>query len=421
MTRQGAGPSDTAEQTLTVEALGAQGDGIAPGPVFIPLTLAGETVGARVAGGRGDLIEILSPSPERVTPPCPHFGLCGGCALQHWSLEPYLAWKQDQVRQALAHRGLETQIAAPIACTPASRRRLALHARSGPKGPLLGFKERGSWTLVDITVCTIADPALVRALPALRRLGGVFLGKPKSAPTLHVTLTLSGIDVDVTGVEGAGKGPSPAVRAAVAEAAGAGDFARVTQSGEILYQVRQPVVRFGPATVALPPGGFLQASARAETTMAALAVGAVAGAKRIADLFCGAGAFSFPLAQVAAVLAADSSATAIAALRSALATAQGSKPIVTETRDLYRRPVMAVELKKIDAVVFDPPRAGAEAQVTEIAGSKVGVVVGVSCNPVTFARDARILVDAGFRLESVTPVDQFLWSPHIELVGVFRR
>ena len=408
-------------RTLLIEKIGGQGDGLAPGPAFVPFSLPGETVTARVTGDRGELVEVVSASPERVSPPCPHFGRCGGCALQHWSMAPYLAWKREQVRQALAHRGLETEIAETIDCPPASRRRLALHARSGPNGPRLGFKGRGSWNLVDIEVCSIADPALVRALPALKQLGAAFLGRAKSAPTLHVTLTLSGIDVDVTGVEQASAGATAKALGLVAEAARAGDFARVTQSGEILYQTRQPVVRFGAATVVLPAGGFLQATAKAESVMSALAVDAVRGAKRIADLFCGAGAFSFPLAAIAPVTAADSSAPAITALKAASASAPGLKSIIAEARDLFRRPLSAEDLGKTDAAVFDPPRAGAEAQAQEIARSKAAVVVGVSCAPATFARDARILVDAGFRLERVTPVDQFLWSPHAELVGVFRR
>jgi 23S rRNA (uracil1939-C5)-methyltransferase len=406
---------------LNVERVGGQGDGVAPGPVYVPFTLAGESVRARVEGERGELVEVIAASAERVTPPCPHFGRCGGCALQHWAAAPYLDWKRELVRVALAHRGLETEILPTVDCPPASRRRLALHARSGPKGPRLGFKGRGSWSLVDIEACPIADPGLVRAFPALKRLGAAFLGRAKSAPTLHTTLTLSGIDVDVTGMAGAGLGMMPEALGKVAEAAAAGDFARVTQSGEILYQTRQPTVRFGPATVALPPGGFLQATARAEAAMASLAVEAVRGAKRVADLFSGAGAFSFPLASIAPVFAADSSAPAIAALKAALASAPGLKPITAEARDLFRRPFSAEELGKTDAVVFDPPRAGAEAQAREIARSKAQVVVGISCAPATFARDARVLVDAGFKLERVTPVDQFLWSPHVELVGVFQR
>jgi 23S rRNA (uracil1939-C5)-methyltransferase len=414
-------PGGAPLSTLLIERVGAQGDGVAEGPVYVPFTLPGERVEAQVAGDRGSLRAVLAASPDRTQPPCPHFGVCGGCALQHWAVAPYLDWKRDQVREALSHRGLETEIAPVIACPPASRRRLALHVRSGPHGARLGFKGRGSWSLVEVEVCPIADPALVRLFPALRRLGAAFLGRPKSAPTLHATLTLTGLDVDVTGVELAALGAARQTLARVAEAAEAGDFARVTQSGEILYQARRPQVRFGPAAVDLPPGGFLQATPQAEAAMAGLAVEAVAGARRIADLFCGAGAFSFPLATVAPVFAADSAQPAIAALKAAQATAPGLKPVTAEARDLFRRPVSAEDLGKTDAVVFDPPRAGAEAQAREIARSKAAVVVGVSCAPATFARDARILADAGFRLERVTPVDQFLWSPHVELVAVFRR
>jgi 23S rRNA (uracil1939-C5)-methyltransferase len=192
-------------------------------------------------------------------------------------------------------------------------------------------------------------------------------------------------------------------------------------SGEVLYQARLPMVRLGPVAAALPPGGFLQAVPEAEDAMAALALKAMAGAGRIADLFCGLGTFTFRLASIAPVLAVDSDALAVKGLAAAAGTVSGLKSIKSEARDLYRRPLLAQDLKAIDAVLFDPPRAGAEAQARQIALSKVSVVVGVSCDPGTFARDARILVDGGFRLEQVMVVDQFLWSAHVELVGVFRR
>jgi 23S rRNA (uracil1939-C5)-methyltransferase len=406
---------------LLIDQIGGQGDGVSRGPVFTPLTLPGERVLARVEGDRGELVEVLQPSPERVAPVSPHYGECGGCALQHWAAEPYLAWKREQVRLALGREGLETEIAPTVPCPPASRRRLALHARPGRGGALLGFKARRSWRLVDVQVCPIADPVLVRAFPALRVLAQAFFEHPKSAPTLHVTATLSGLDVEVTGVERKSGGLSADRRMQAAEAASAGDFARVTMGGEILYQARQPTVRLGPAVVGLPPGAFLQAAPPAEAAMAELAVEAVRGARTLADLFCGVGTFTFRLAELAPVLAADASEPGIRALKAAIATAPGLKPIAAEARDLFRRPISAAELKKVEGVVFDPPRAGAQAQAAEIAASGAAVVAGVSCNPSTFARDARILTAAGFRLERVTPVDQFLWSPHIELVGVFRR
>jgi 23S rRNA (uracil1939-C5)-methyltransferase len=406
---------------LRIESLGAQGDGVSADHVYAALTLPGERVRAEVRGDRAEVLEILEPSRDRITPACPHFGDCGGCALQHWASEPYLAWKAEQIRLALGREQIETEILTPFAAQPGARRRLALHARKQDGRVRLGFKARRSWRLVPIETCPIALAPLVAALPALRELAGPLAEHAKSAPTLHVTWTLSGLDVDVTGVERRSGGLSADARQRAAKRAAAGDMARVTLAGEVIYQARQPVVRFGPATVALPPGSFLQAVEEAETAMADFAVEAIAGAARIADLYCGAGAFTFRLAEVAAVHAADVSAPAIKALIAATGSAPGLKPITAEARDLGRRPLLAMEMKKLDAVVFDPPRAGALEQSGEIARSKVPTAVGVSCNPATFARDARILVDAGFTLEAVQPVDQFLWSPHVELVGVFRR
>jgi len=405
---------------LRIEAVGAQGDGLSSGN-FIPLTLPGELVTAQMSGLRGELVEVLEASPDRVAPPCPHFGVCGGCALQHWDLRPYLDWKREQVRIQLGREGLETEILPTFASPPASRRRVALHARGGKGGVRLGFKERRSWNLAQIEVCPVSNPRLVAAFPALRRLAGPFMEHPKSAPTLHVTLTATGLDIDVTGVEAKSGGLSADARVRAAMIAGEADFARVTLAGEMIYMARQPMVKLGPAVVALPAGGFLQAVPQAEKAMVDFAVEAAQGASRIVDLYSGVGTFTFRLAQIGGVHAADSSAPAIAALRGAVGAAVGLKAITAEARDLARRPVLSTELKKIDVAVLDPPRAGALEQHVEIAKSKVARVVGVSCNPATFARDARVLIDAGFRLERVLPVDQFLWSPHIELVGVFSR
>lgn len=409
-------------ETVTIEAMAGQGDGVSEGPVFTAFTLAGETVRIVRDGGRGELVEVLAPSAERVEPPCPHFGACGGCALQHWAHAPYLSWKSEQIRLELGRAGIETDILPSFAAPPESRRRITLHARKEGRGPVrLGYKARRSWSLVEIFTCPISDPRLVRSLPGLKALAEPLFQHPKSAPSLHVTWTATGLDVDVTGVERKSGGLSADRRMRIAEAAAAADFARVTLAGEIIYQARQPMVRLGPAVVALPAGAFLQAVPEAEAAMADFACEAVAGAQRIADLFCGVGTFTFRLAQIGGVQALDSDPAAIKALHGALATATGLKPITVEARDLFRRPFLAHEMKKIDAVVFDPPRAGAVAQAAEIAASKVARVVGVSCNPTTFVRDARILIDAGFRLERVLPVDQFLWSPHVELVGVFGR
>jgi len=402
--------------------MGGEGDGVAAGPVFVPFTLPGERVVAQGSGERRTLAEVIEPSAERVTPPCPHFHACGGCALQHWAPAPYLAWKVERLAGTLARQHIETEILPAFAAQPGARRRLALHARKGSReAARLGYKARKSWDLVDIDVCPIADAGLQAAIPALKRLAAPLFEHPKSAPTLHLTLTDTGLDVDITGVERKSGGLSADARMLIAERAAEADLARVTLDGEVAYLARQPTVRLGPATVALPAGAFLQATREAEAAMGAFIAEAAGGASRIADLYCGVGTFTFRLAEIAPILAADFAPDAIRALTGALAGAPGLKGVAAEARDLVRRPVLAEELKRIDAAVFDPPRAGAAEQTTELARSSVARVIGVSCNPATFARDARTLIDAGFHLRCVLPVDQFLWSPHLELVGVFER
>ena len=415
-------PQSAVEAELTIAAVGGEGDGVADGPVFVPFTLPGERVRARGAGERRELVELLESSPDRVEPPCPHFGVCGGCALQHRAPGPYLDWKVERLVATLARERIEAEILPPFAAAPGTRRRLTLHARQGSRDAArLGYKMRRSWSLVPIEVCPIAEPRLQAAFPALRRLAAPLFQHPKSAPSLHLTLTETGIDVEITGVERKSGGLSADARVRVAEAAAQADFARVALDGEVAYLARQPTVRFGPATVAMPSGAFLQAVAGAEAAMAEFAVAACAGAARIADLYCGLGAFAFRLAQIASVHAADESRAAVSALVAAQAGAPGLKGITAEARDLARRPMLAEEMKRFDVVLFDPPRAGAAEQAAQIARSKVGRVIAVSCNPATFARDATTLIAGGFRLTRVLPVDQFLWSPHIELVAAFER
>ncbi len=412
-------------ETIQIDRVGGQGDGVGhgpAGPVFAPLTLPGETVRGEVLDGRIERPEILVASPDRIAPVSPQYGDCGGCSLQHWASGPYLDWKREQVRLVLGREGIETEIEATVATPPGTRRRLALHARRAEDGRvILGFKARKSWRLVEVSACPVADPRLVAAFPALTRVAEAFLEHPKSAPTLHVTLTLTGLDVDVTGVERKSGGLSGDQRMQAIRAARQADVARLSMAGEVLMMERQPMVAFGPATVPIPAGGFLQAVPEAEKAMVDCAVAAVKGSKKIADLFCGAGTFTFPLATVAPVIAADGAAASIAALKAGVGSARGLKQITAEARDLFRRPLTPFDLKGCDAIVFDPPRAGAVDQTAQIATTKATTVVGISCNPQTFARDAKVLIDAGFRLETVTPVDQFLWSSHIELVGVFRR
>jgi 23S rRNA (uracil1939-C5)-methyltransferase len=405
-----------------IEAVGGEGDGVAAGPVFVPFSLPGERVRAQGSGERRELLDVLTASAERIQPVCPHFFSCGGCALQHWAHAPYLAWKVERLVGTLARERIETEILPPFAAQPGTRRRVTLHARRGDRDQArLGYKLKKSWDLVDIEVCPIADPAIQAAIPALKRLAARLFEHPKSAPSLHVTFTDTGLDIDIAGVEAKSGGLSADARVQLAERAAEADFARVTLGGEAAYMSRLPQVRLGPGRVNLPPGAFLQAVPAAEAVMVEFAAQAAAGANRIADLYCGVGAFTFRLAQIAPVHAADSAPEAVAALTAALSAAPGLKGVTGEVRDLARRPLLAHDLRHTDVAVFDPPRAGAAEQARELAASGVARVIGVSCNPATFARDARVLIDAGFRLERVLPVDQFLWSPHVELVGVFAR
>ena len=409
-------------EELSILRMGSGGDGVAEGPVYAPFTLEGERVSARVAGDRAELLEVLTPSPERVAPPCPHFGACGGCALQHWDHAAYLAWKVEELSRVLARAGLEAEMLPAHASPPGSRRRVALHARKGTReAARLGFKARRSWDLVEIVVCPIADARIAAALPALARLAAPLFEHPKSAPSLHVTVTDTGFDIDITGVERRSGGLSGDARARLAEIAAEAGFARVTLDGETAYGARPARVTFGRAVVDLPPGAFLQATPEAEAAMTAFALEAVAGAGRIADLYCGVGTFALRLAEIAPVQAADFAAPAIRALQAATGAAPGLKAVTAEARDLVRRPVLADELKRVEVAVIDPPRAGAAEQTAQLARSKVARVIAISCNPTTFVRDARLLVDAGFRLERVLPVDQFLWSPHMELAAVLSR
>ncbi|MGA9658715.1 MAG: class I SAM-dependent RNA methyltransferase [Asticcacaulis sp.] len=409
-----------------IDKVGFQGDGITAGGLIVPMSLPGERVMARQGKERPELVEVLAASPERVTPPCVHFSACGGCSLQHWDMAAYSTWKREMVEILLHRAGLETEVAPILTTAPHTRRRVGLHARKvGNKKDAkveLGFKARKSWNLVAIRECPVADPAIVAALPQLKELASYLFEHPKSAPILHVTVSLTGLDIDISGVERMKSGGLSAdARMNIAMCAAEADFARVSMGEDMLYMARTPKVRFGKAMVGLPISPFLQASANSEADMARLIVEGIGGAKKVADLFCGAGTFTFPLAETAVVYAVDGSAPAISALKTAIGTAPGLKTITAEARDLFRRPMLAEDMKGFEAIVFDPPRAGAEAQAAEIARSQVPVSVAVSCNPATFVRDAKSLVDAGFTLDKVTPIDQFLWSAHVELIGVFSR
>ena len=407
-------------ETLTIDRLGAKGDGVADlatGPAYLPFTLPGEVVTIEgIARARPRLAGIVTASPHRVPPPCPHFGTCGGCDLQHADDELYRAFKRNLVVDALARVGIETDIADLVPCAPHSRRRVALTALRGETGVALGFNTAGSNAIVDIAVCPIALPAIETALPDLKALARILVDRKRP---LRLTVTATGEGLDIA-ADGAGKLSEGTRRKAIAFSLDRG-FARLTIDGERQMISRDPTLPVGDLAVEIPAGSFVQAVAATEAAMAEAVVAHLAGAKKIADLFAGFGAFALRLAPHSAVHAVEAEAAPLAAMDAAWRLRPGLKPLTTERRDLYRRPIPAKEFRFYDAVVFDPPRAGAEAVSRELAASKIGRVAAVSCNPVTLARDLALLVESGFRVDRVIPYDQFLWSHHVEAVALLSR
>ena len=401
---------------LTIAHVGHRGDGVAEGR-FVPYTLPGEVVEVEGDAERTAPATILSPSPDRVTPPCPHFGTCGGCALQHWADAPYLAWKRDIVAATLGQHGLRPEIAPTIDARGTGRRRVTFHARRGSGTRLVvGFAAARSHAIVPIEACPLLAPSLANALPAARRIATALegLGKPLD---IQVTAASQGLDMEL---RGAGR-LSERERLGLIAAANAAGLVRLTNHGDLIMQREVPSIVIAGMAVPLPAGAFLQATEAGEAVLSDLVLAGVGKARSVADLFCGIGPFALRLAAKSKVRAVDSDAPAIASLAQALRKASGLKPVQTEARDLFRRPLLAAELKGLDAVVFDPPRAGAEAQAKLLAKADIGRIVAVSCNAATFARDAAILTDAGWTLGTVTPVDQFRWSAHVELVATFER
>lgn len=404
---------------LTVGRLGHLGDGIAEGPdgpVRIEGALPGEAVEGEVAAGRMAAPRILAPSPQRVPPPCPHAGGCGGCRLQH-AAEPFVtAWKEEVLRTALAAQGLAAPFLPPHVSPARSRRRAVLAGRRTKRGVVMGFHGRASDSIVAVPGCLVLHPALVAALPALEAVTA--LGASRRGE-LALTLTRSDAGADLA--VGGGRPLDAPLRAELADLAARFGLARLAWSGEPVAMRAPPLQRFGAARVLPPPGAFLQATAEGEAALVAAVTATIGPARRVADLFSGCGTFALPLAARAEVHAVEAEAAMLDALAAGARTAPGLRRVTTEARDLFRRPLRPDELARFDAVVIDPPRAGAEAQTAALAASSVPVVAMVSCNPVTFARDARTLAAAGFRLAAVQLVDQFRWSPHVELAAAFVR
>ncbi|MGZ5872004.1 MAG: class I SAM-dependent RNA methyltransferase [Bradyrhizobium sp.] len=411
-------------ERLTIDHVGHLGDGVAFSEgqtVYVPYTIGGEAVEVAPAHGhhpdRRRLLQVERASPERIAPFCQHFGICGGCAIQHWETEHYRAWKRDLVVGTLAQAKIACEVHPLVDAHGLGRRRMTVHARIGTHDVLkVGFSAANSHDIIPVDRCPILAPDLSGALDAAWAIAEPL--KPTGKPLdIQITATNNGLDVDVRG-----SGPLPSrLIATLSGVAEQHRLARLTRHGELVLMRAPPTITIGAATVTLPPGSFLQATVAGEEALAALVSEHIGRAKHIADLFCGVGPFALRLATKSRVSAFDSDAGSVSALQKAVTSTPGLKPVKAEARDLFRRPLVPQELRDFDAVVFDPPRQGAQAQAQQLAGSKIPVVVAVSCNAATFARDARILIDGGYKIEGVTPVDQFRHTPHVELVARFRR
>ena len=408
-------------ERLHINEVGHRGDGVAQtpgGPLFISYTLPGETVDAEpLKSDRAHLLRVIEPSPDRIEPFCPHFGVCGGCAIQHWRESAYQAWKRDLVISALAQAGIKTSVGDLVDAHGDGRRRAVLHARRSNRDIVeVGFSAPRAHVIVPIDHCPVLAPSMKGTIETAWTVTEALspLAKPLD---IHVTATINGLDIDVRG-----SGPVDMKRvSALTSVAASGNIARITRHGELVALIAPPILQIGKARVTLPPGSFLQATERGEQVLADLVVQYAGSAKNTLDLFCGIGPFALRLAERARVTAMDSDQNAIDALSKAAQATPGLKPVAASRRDLFRRPLSFQELSGFGAIVFDPPRQGAEAQAREIARSKVRNVIAVSCNAATFARDAAILIDGGYSLRSVTPVDQFKYTAHVEIVGHFMR
>lgn len=405
-------------EDLVIGRLGAQGDGIAEdSTIFVPLALPGEHVRVRRLGDRATLERVITPSPARRVPDCPHYGTCGGCVLQHASDAFVAAWKCEQIRTALAARGIEGVPLLEMETSPrAARRRITFTAKRRRSGVEIGFHGRGTDMVIPVSACEVAAPQLIAVLPELTELAETAASR-KGQPRFTLTLGEGGIDCAVTEAKPLDR-PGLALLAGMAARAG---LARLAWNGEIAVSRAVPVQQFGRARVAVPPGGFVQPTADGEAALAQAVEQAVGEAGRVADLFAGSGTFALRLAERAEVLAVEAEAAALAALDAAWRQTEGLKRVACLTRDLFQRPLRRGEIKGVDAAVINPPRAGARTQAEQLVETPPPRIAYVSCNPATFARDARILIDGGYRLDWIQPVDQFRWSHHTELVGAFSR
>ncbi|MFC1673008.1 class I SAM-dependent RNA methyltransferase [Pseudomonadota bacterium] len=426
--RQKRLPSSTVE--VTVDRLGAQGDGVADWngqALYIPGVLPGETVRALTGQKRGDglaaeLLDVLEASPQRIDPICPHYATCGGCAMQHMDTQAYSDWKRGKVARALAQRGFDdAEVLAPVLVGPGTRRRVTFSAQRRGKRAHLGFNARASHDLVAVDACPLVTDDINAAIAPLRDVLAQVLDDNARA-RVAMTSCANGLDVLIEG----GDAPGLPAREALATFVSDKHAARVAwkeekYAPEPVAQTAAPMIDLSGMQVELPMGAFLQASVEGEHAIRDQVLVGVGDAKTIADLYCGLGSFTVPLARKAIVHAYDLTEAPVRALSRAAGRSELGGRVKAEVRDLDRQAFDAQELSNFDAVVFDPPRAGAAEQVTYLADADVERVVAVSCNPATFARDARTLVDGGFRLVDVLPIDQFTFSGHVELVARFTR
>ena len=404
-------------EIVTITGLGAEGDGVATtaagAQVFIAQALPGETWRFE-EGYPSEPVTLL---PERRRPPDPNDEPCGGCIARHMPPAMYESWKRDLLVRALKSQGIDAEVAPLITVPEHSRRRATFNAQRSRGMMRIGYHGRRSHELVAAEDCPVLDTRIVALLPALAELADIVVARDDTT-RVAVTLTDSGADVDIEGSESA---LNAAARTHIGKIMAAARLARVSVGGVPVIERQAPVLHVAGKAIIPPPGTFLQAVPQAEQAMIDLVTAALGKAKHVADLFSGLGTLTLPIAQKARVAAYDADRSAIGALSDAVRRNQGLKPITAQPRDLFRDPLAPMEMKDFDAVVLDPPRAGAKAQCERLAQSKIKRVVMVSCNPATMARDLRILIDGGFSLDAITPIDQFLYSPHLEAVAVLKR
>ncbi|MGI9521047.1 MAG: class I SAM-dependent RNA methyltransferase [Hyphomicrobiaceae bacterium] len=404
------------DRIFTINHIGGKGDGVGlinDRHVYVPYALPGEIWAQRTDGS----IHLISASPSRSTDKCPHYRRCGGCIAQHFPRQAYEDWKVALVKQAFARRGIEIEPDPLVTVPPRSRRRAALTAITSRAGVVLGFHRARSTQIEDLADCAVLAPSITAALDGLREL--ITCLDFRNAPLrIRLLVTNEGLDIEISGMTQTVSAPK---LSRLAELAVNNGFARLTLDGQTVLQRDQPHLAMSGVSIPLSSSRFVQAVAAAENAMVDRVLAACDDAKEAADLFCGVGTFTFALARKKKVHAVDGDGDALNALKHARDRATGLKPITTQHRDLFREPLSRNELNPFAFVVFDPPRSGARAQALQLAESQVETIVAISCQPGTLARDSRILVDGGYELETVTPIDQFQFSSHIETVAVFRK